>query len=366
MDKLGIIKLKEQGYSNRATAIMLGVDRKTIASYWNEHNQYKKQLKIETNDAIIKDIQEKIICRPKYDSSNRKKIKFTDQLRIRLYEILEEENEKKKILGTNKQGLTKMQIHQILKEEGFDIGYSSLTPYIRKFNGEKKACYIKQKYDMGDRLEYDFGEVKLEIRGEVNTYHMAVMSPPASNFRWAYLYTNQRKEVFLDSHVKFFEMVKGVYKEVVYDNMKNVVTKFIGRNQKELNEDLVKMAIYYGFEINVTNVFSGNEKGSVEQSVKFIRNQIFAKNYKFNSLDDAREYMVSQLYKINENSAIESEKNYLLEYKPKLELASISINKVNKYGFIAIDNNFYSVPDYFINVTIRIPNFVHLRFLTFS
>ena len=36
----------------------------------------------------------------------------------------------------------------------------------------------------------------------------------------------------MDSHVKFFEMVKGVYKEVVYDNMKNVVTKFIGRKEK--------------------------------------------------------------------------------------------------------------------------------------
>lgn len=44
---------------------------------------------------------------------------------------------------------------------------------------------------------------------------------------------NQKKDVFLDSHVRFFEMVGGVYREVVYDNMKNVVTRFIGRNEKE-------------------------------------------------------------------------------------------------------------------------------------
>lgn len=49
---------------------------------------------------------------------------------------------------------------------------------------------------------------------------------------------NQKKDVFLDSHVRFFEMVGGVYREVVYDNMKNVVTRFIGRNEKELNQDL--------------------------------------------------------------------------------------------------------------------------------
>lgn len=72
----------------------------------------------------------------------------------------------------------------------------------------------------------------------------------------------------MDSHVRFFEMVKGVYKEVVYDNMKNVVTKFIGKTEKVLNKDLINMSLYYGFEINVTNCFSGNEKGHVEGSVK--------------------------------------------------------------------------------------------------
>lgn len=72
-------------------------------------------------------------------------------------------------------------------------------------------------YSYGDRLEYDFGEVKLEISGKAVTYHMAVLSSPGGAFRWAYLYTNQKKDVFMDSQVRFFEMVGGVYCEVVYD-----------------------------------------------------------------------------------------------------------------------------------------------------
>ena len=68
----------------------------------------------------------------------------------------------------------------------------------------------------------------------MRTYHMAVLSSPCSDFRWLYLYTNQKKDVFLDSHVKFFEMVGGCYREVVYDNMKNVVSKFIGKNEKSV------------------------------------------------------------------------------------------------------------------------------------
>ena len=72
--------------------------------------------------------------------------------------------------------------------------------------------------------------------------------------------------------------------------MRNVVSKFIGKSEKELNEDLVKMSIYYGFDINVTNAFSGNEKGYVEGSVKYLRNKIFAENYKFPSEDSVIEY----------------------------------------------------------------------------
>jgi hypothetical protein len=266
-----------------------------------------------------------------------------------------EERRKDKILGSHKQKLTKQQICNILKEEGFNISYSTIAVKINQKIDKHKECFIKQTYEYGDRLEYDFGEIKLVIDGKLDRYYMAVFSSPASDFRWAFLYKNQKKEVFMDSHVRFFEMVGGVYKEVVYDNMRNVVTKFIGRNEKEINEDLIKMSTYYGFNINVTNCFSGNEKGHVEGSVKIIRNHAFALNYEFQRLEDAEMYLNSQLIKMNTSSRINDEKSELLPYKPKLELAKISINKANKYSFIRIDNNFYSVPEYLVgrDVTVK-------------
>lgn len=213
-------------------------------------------------------------------------------------------------------------------------------------------CFIKQDYDFGDRLEYDFGEVKLVINGITKKYYIAVLSSPAGNFRWCYLYDNCKKDVFLDSHVKFFKMIGGVWKEIVYDNMRNVVSKFIGKNEKELNEDLVKMSLYYGFDINVTNAFSGNEKGYVEGSVKYLRNKIFAENYKFTSEESAIEYMESQLMKLNENSNIEEEKKMLKSVKPPLELAEIRKSFVNKYSFVQIEKNFYSVPEYLVGLAV--------------
>ena len=235
-----------EGESNRSVAKLLNINRKTVSRYWNEYLNHQKELQNPNSD--IAEVQEKIVSAPKYDSSNRKARKYTKEIDIALAEILFGERKKDTILGTHKQSLTGQQIHKMLVDQGFDISYCTIINKIREKNKKAKECFIKQSYNYGERLEYDFGEVKLLINGSLGTYHMAVISSPAGDFRWAYLYRNQKKEAFLDSHVKFFEMVGGVYKEVTYDNMKNVVTKFIGKNQKELNKDLIKLSTYYGLK----------------------------------------------------------------------------------------------------------------------
>ena len=352
LDKAAIIRLKEQGLSNRGVARELGIDKKTVNKYWNEYKDNLKKLKETTDATEISKIQENITSAPKYNSENRIRKKVTPEFLNALEKILEDEEKKIKILGTNKQALTKQQIYELLKKQGFSLSYSTVVLEMKRIKNSGNECFIRQDYDFGDRLEYDFGEVKLVINGMTKKYYIAVLSSPAGNFRWCYLYDNCKKDVFLDSHVRFFEMIGGVWKEVVYDNMRNVVSKFIGKNEKELNEDLVKLSLYYGFDINVTNAFSGNEKGYVEGSVKYLRNKIFATNYKFNSEEAAIEYMESQLMKLNENSKIEEEKKKLKTTKPPLELAEIRKNFVNKYSFVQIENNFYSVPEYLVGLSV--------------
>ncbi|MDR1209552.1 MAG: hypothetical protein LBK41_04470 [Clostridiales bacterium] len=75
--------------------------------------------------------------------------------------------------------------------------------------------------------------------------------------------------------------------------------------------------------------FRGNEKGSVENSVKVLLGRIFSGTYRFGNLNEAREYPHGQLLKLNEGSEIEDEKKCLAPGKLPLELAVISDNKVN-------------------------------------
>ena len=344
MEKKTIIMLKEQGLSTREVSRRTGHDRETVSKYWNRYRQQLDKL-----GADVTALQESLLVAPKYDSAGRVRRKYTEELDARLQEILKEEERKNRMLGaTHKQKLTNKQIHAKLLGEGFDIGIVTINLELARLRKRQKEVYICQQYELGDRLEYDFGEVFLD-RGEgVKTYHMAVLSSPAGGFRWLYLYTNQKKAVFQDSHVRFFEMTGGSHREVVYDNMRNVVSKFIGKNEKELNEELLKMSLYYGFRINVTNCFKGNEKGHVEGSVKILRNQLFADRWCFNSLEDAQEYVNSQLLKLNEGSQMDAEKNHLQPYRPPLELAQIVEAKVNTSGMISVDTVLYSVPEYLV------------------
>jgi hypothetical protein len=347
MDKGKVVGMKLAGMSNRAIHRKEGYAREKISEVWGEYTAALSRMK--DPGADIKSVQEEMYSEPKYDISSRTKRKYTAAVEEALKEILEQEELKTRRLGArHKQKLTNKQIHEQLVELGHDIGRVTINNAIAGLRKKLKEVYVRQHYDFGDRLEYDFGEVLLDCGKGIRKYHMAVFSSPASNFKWAYLYTNQKQTVFQDSHVQFFEMTGGVWKEVVYDNMRNVVHKFVGRNEKELNKELLQMAMYYGYTPNVTNCFKANEKGHVESSVQILRNQIFAGRYKFTSLDEASAYMSKRLEEINEASRIAEEKECLGEYRPPLELAAISENTVDSYSMIVVDTCKYSVPEYFV------------------
>lgn len=350
IDLYTIINLKRKGKSNRDIARECSWDRKTVNKYWNHYNYKVEELGEENVNVTL--IQEEML-KVKYDTTNRSYRKYNEEMDQLLERILLDEKVKLKELGWKKQQLTNVQIHEMIVSAGHDIGMTTITEKVREKRKKHRECYIRQHYEYGQRLEYDFGEIKLDIKGQKEKFHIAVLSSPKSNFRWAYLYKNQKKDVFLDSQVKFFDMVGGVYDEVVYDNMRNVVKKFIGKHEKELNEDLIKLSMYYNFDINVTNCFKGNEKGHVEGSVKYIRNKVYSMRYKFDSYEAARDYLQERLIEINQISTIEEEKKHLKPIKASLRLSEVTECKINKYSLATIDNNYYSVPEYLVGETVK-------------
>lgn len=358
MEMYRLISLKLKGMSDSEIQKQYGVSRNTTRKYWKQYQERLDVLIKSDPNVDVSDVIESLIENPKYDTSSRGYLKYSEEIDTLLNQILEDEKEKTRLLGSShKQKLTYRQIHELIVNEGYDIGITTISEKVKEKRNIYREAYIKQEYEYGDRFEYDFGEVKLIINGKNTKYNLAVLTAPASKFRWAYLYRTQKMDVFIDSQVRFFEMVGGSFKEGVYDNMRNVVTKFIGRNEKEINKELINLALYYSFEINVTNCFSGNEKGSVESAVRWLRNKIFALKYKFDSFEEAETYLNQKLIEINKESCIEEEKKHLLPYRRPYEAAEISTCSVNKYSFIEVDTNFYSVPDILVGKTVTIKKY---------
>lgn len=360
----GVIKLTEKqeiilmhirdGKSQREIARITGKDRKTIRKYIKEYEKQKREL-IECEGVDAKEIINSIVENPRYDVSNRKKKKLTDEVieRIRFYL---NENEKRVAKGLRKQVMKKIDIYESLVEEGVDIGYTTVCQAIQKLLKESKEAFIRGAYGPGEACEFDWGTVKLWINGVLMNLHMAAFCTAHGNFRFGHLYVNEKTESFMESHIEFFSHIKGNHKKIVYDNMKTAVKKFVGRHEKEPTDALVKMSMYYGYEYRFCNAYSGNEKGRVERTVEYLRRKAFSKRVEFLSIEEANNYLkeICEIVNSKEQKSLEGksavqmleeEREYLRPSLPPFDCAVVKNYRVNKYSTINVDSCFYSVPD---------------------
>ena len=351
-----IISHFQKGKSQRQIAREMGINRRTITKYVKDYEGKKAQLADSKGNANKEELISDIVADPRYDTSSRKKVKLTDEIKGKIKFYLRE-NETKRAEGKTKQQKKKIDIFEALKEEGFDIGYTTTCNTIRKINKEAKEAYIRQEYVLGEVCEFDWGEVKLNIAGKKKTLQMSVFAAARGDYRSGDLYYNQKTEAFLDTHASFFEEVGGVYKEMVYDNARVQVARFVGRSEKEPTEALLKLSIYYGFRFRFTNTYKAHEKGHVERSVEYIRRKIFSKRDTFQSVEEARQYFKRELLKLNTKprkdamiacEVLEKEREYLLPLPPRYDTARITEGRADKYSCITIDGNHYSVPDHLV------------------
>ncbi len=351
-----IIRRFRNGENISRIAHETGVCRKTVRAYIGKYSDKKRKLQDKGN-SNQKELIEEIVKEPKYDSSNRKKKKITDELVSLVKECLEE-NQKKRSRGQHKQLMKKIDIFEYLKDEKYDVGYTSICNLINRLENIHSESFIKQKYSPGEICEFDWGEVKIFINGKLRVFQQAVFTSAFGNYRYSLLFPKQNTQCFHEAHALFFEHLGGVFRTIVYDNMKVVVRKFVGKCEKEATDGLLQLSTYYNFDYRFCNIRAGNEKGHVERSVEYIRRKAFSRKDRFSSLEEANEYLLSVCGDLNKKSQtgnknksalefFEDEKEYLLPIQPKFECAELSTLRVDKYSTIIVDSCHYSVPEDF-------------------
>ncbi len=356
-----IIRYTREGKSQRKISRELQVSRKTIKKYIDDY--YSRQGQGFEGEENLHEYLSEV---PKYSCPERPKRSLTEEIQEQIDQLLVD-NARKRSSGLHKQILKKCDILEVLHQKGHKIGYTTVCNYISRKEKRSSEAFIRQRYQPGSVCEFDWGEVKININGKRTVLQMAVFTSGYSNYRYACLYYRQDTLAFMESHVKFFAHTGGVYHQMVYDNMRVAVARFVGRNEKEPTQALLNLKGHYQFHHRFCNAYRGNEKGHVERSVEYIRRKAFGFKDDFSSTDHAQEHLIRVVDQLNVTprrqtgqtslELFNQEKEELWDVSTPFSCYSIEQLRADKYATVSYCCNRYSVPDHLVGEFIDVKIF---------
>ena len=335
--------------SLRAISRKLGVDRKTVSKVVHA---YEAAITEDPEGGLNRVLREEPRYKPRKYSPRALLKPVTDEIDKWL-----KENEKRRSSGMRKQCLKRQDIHRKLLEDGFNVSYSSVCKYIARRRSERsgktKDVFVKIHREPGVECEFDWGEVKLRIRGVVTVFTMAVFAFPYSKGRRAYLFRHQDALAFMESHRNFFRDVHGVPYNMIYDNMK-VAVAFTDDGKKP-TLTLQRMCTFYKYNYRFCNARAGWEKGNVERSVDYVRGRAFTTAVDFDSIEAAQKWLDGICDQINSEAGskytLDKENEYaeelaaLQSYPGEFGCFEVESYLVDKQSTVTVKGVHYSVPE---------------------
>lgn len=339
----------------------LKISRNTVRRYLKGFRAALEQSRSSGQPAPV--LSDFLLTVPKYNVKNRGKRKLTAEI-IELIEGHLRDNDEKRRTGKIKQLLKGIDIWELLQGEGFDIGYTVVSDYIRKRKLHSHQAYIRQDYNPGENCEFDWCDIQLTICGVQRKLYMAVFTMCKSNYRFGMIFQRQDTLSFMESHRAFFAHIGGVPQRMNYDNMRVAIAEFVGPQEKRPTVAMLQLSTFYGFSFRFCNIYSGHEKGHVERSVEYIRRRAFARRDIFDTLPLAQQYLEETLNQLNDKKLAGStstitelmsgERDLLLVHPGNMECFLLEEARVDKYSTFSLGANHYSVPDYLVGQKVEV------------
>ncbi len=270
---------------------------------------------------------------------------------------------------------TAQRMHEILKyEHGYTGSYGSVARCIRELKPRiargTPEVYIPLSYSGGDAFQFDWGEVQAYVGGQLVTLQLAVVTLCHSRRFYPRTYPCQKQELMLDAHRRAFEHFLGICRRGIYDNLKTAVKHMLKGNHRNLQERFAQFCSHYLYEPEFCNPARGNEKGRVENKIKYIRNNFFVPIPRFSSTDELN----SRLLSFSESSSrtrahpdfpdktcydvYEEEKDKLIQLPPYgFDCSRAQHAIVSPASTVSFDNNRYSVPAEYVGNTVLVKGY---------
>ncbi len=256
-------------------------------------------------------------------------------------------------------------IHQkLVQQHGLSLSYSAVARYVAKYR--RAECYVPLHSLPGEEAQVDFGYFG-EFRRNGRAVKVWVFSMILSYSRRAYfrVVTTQQVKDFLDCHIHAFEYFGGVPKSVKLDNLRSGVTK-IDLYEPVLQEQYASFLSHYNCAGITCRPARGQDKGKVESSIKYVKNN-FLKGFEGDNYEDlvcALRVWNDEVCNVRVHGTtrrrpidlfITAEKAALQDLpKCRFQILHVEQRKVNRMGHLSYKQNYYSVPSSYMSKHVRI------------
>jgi transposase len=213
-----------------------------------------------------------------------------EQVQPRLEELIEEWSDR----TTPKQRLTATRLHQQLRSEGYQVGFSLVCSYVREMRRCAAEVYIPLAHRPGEEAQVDFFEVTVDINGERCKAWKFLMHLMYSGRDFAWIYERCDQLSFLEGHVRAFAHFGAVPERAIYDNLSAAVRK-VTFPHRQLTDSFKALSNFYLLEPCFARPGEGHDKGGVESRGRGIRLQHLTPIPQGRSLNEVSERLVAEL-----------------------------------------------------------------------
>jgi transposase len=249
------------------------------------------------------------------------------------------------------------------QEHPYTLGETAFYDYVRKLRRKRQQApetlALRFEGIPGEFLQIDWGEVrdfpltKVGVAGQTRYFFAARLK--YSRYMYVSFHTDMREETLLRCLIACFTEIGGVPWSVVTDNMKTAVLGRTDGHEPVWNPAYQKLAVEFHFHPVACAPASGNQKGAVENLVKFVKSN-FLPGRTFYDEQDLAEQCRDWLRLVNTERPSDATKELpavlLAQEQPHFgpipaqatDYGFFDSVVVSREGLVTIETNRYSVP----------------------
>jgi hypothetical protein len=154
-----------------------------------------------------------------------------------------------------------------------------------------RGTFVPLTFGAGEAFQFDWSEDWAVIAGERTKLQVAHFKLSHSRAFLLRAYPLQTHEMLFDAHNHAFEVLGGVPRRGIYDNMRTAVDKVRRGKERDINARFQAMVSHFLFEAEFCNPASGWEKGQVEKNVRDARHRLWQPTPVFPTLDALNDWL---------------------------------------------------------------------------